>query len=65
MDRNYRVSAGDGRTFLAKLRKKADRSDRLRWQKEILLQAMEGRRDELAVRNMIQLIMSMPEYQLC
>ncbi len=37
LDRNYRVSAGDGRTFLAKLRKKADRSDRLRWQKEILL----------------------------
>jgi hydroxylysine kinase len=37
LDRNYRVSAGDGRTFLAKLRKKADRGDRLRWQKEILL----------------------------
>jgi Ser/Thr protein kinase RdoA (MazF antagonist) len=37
LDRNYRVSAGDGRTFLAKLRKKADRGDQLRWQKEILL----------------------------
>jgi Ser/Thr protein kinase RdoA (MazF antagonist) len=37
LDRNYRVAVDDGRTFLAKLRKKADRSDRLRWQKEILL----------------------------
>jgi Ser/Thr protein kinase RdoA (MazF antagonist) len=37
LDRNYRVAAGDGRTFLAKLRKQADRDDRLRWQKEILL----------------------------
>src|SRR4051794_4708873 len=37
LDRNYRVSTDDGRTFLAKLRTKADRSDRLRWQKEILL----------------------------
>ncbi len=34
-------------------------------QKQILLEAMEGRTDERAVRNMIQLIMSMPEYQLC
>ena len=37
LDRNYRVSTDDGRTFLAKLRTKADRDDRLRWQKEILL----------------------------
>jgi Ser/Thr protein kinase RdoA (MazF antagonist) len=37
LDRNYRVSTDDGRTFLAKLRTKADRNDRLRWQKEILL----------------------------
>src|SRR5256885_15926724 len=34
-------------------------------QKQILLEAMEGRTDERSVRNMIQLIMSMPEYQLC
>jgi Ser/Thr protein kinase RdoA (MazF antagonist) len=37
LDRNYRVSTDDGRTFLAKLRTKADRNGRLRWQKEILL----------------------------
>ena len=37
LDRNYRVFTDDGRTFLAKLRTKADRDDRLRWQKEILL----------------------------
>jgi hydroxylysine kinase len=37
LDRNYQVSTDDGRTFLAKLRTKADRNDRLRWQKEILL----------------------------
>jgi len=37
LDRNYRVSTDDGRTFLAKLRTKADRDDRLPWQKEILL----------------------------
>jgi hydroxylysine kinase len=37
LDRNYRVSTSDGRTFLAKLRTKAERDDRLRWQKEILL----------------------------
>ena len=37
LDRNYRVSTDDGRTFLAKLRTKADRDDRLQWQKEILL----------------------------
>jgi hydroxylysine kinase len=37
LDRNYRVSTEDGRIFLAKLRMKADRDDRLRWQKEILL----------------------------
>jgi len=37
LDRNYRVSTDGGRTFLAKLRTKADRDGRLRWQKEILL----------------------------
>jgi Ser/Thr protein kinase RdoA (MazF antagonist) len=37
LDRNYRVSTRDGRVFLAKLRVKSDRDDRLRWQKEILL----------------------------
>ena len=37
LDRNYRVSTDDGRIFLAKLRTKANRDDRLRWQKEILL----------------------------
>jgi Ser/Thr protein kinase RdoA (MazF antagonist) len=37
LDRNYRVSAADGRTFLAKVHEKADSNDRLRWQKEILL----------------------------
>jgi hydroxylysine kinase len=37
LDRNYRVSTDDGRTFLAKLRTTADRDGRLRWQKEILL----------------------------
>ncbi len=37
LDRNYRVCVDDGRTFLAKLRTKADPHGRLRWQKEILL----------------------------
>lgn len=37
LDRNYRVSTRDGRTFLAKLRTKADRDVALRWQKDILL----------------------------
>jgi hydroxylysine kinase len=37
LDRNYRVCVDDGRTFLAKLRTKADPRGRLRWQKEILL----------------------------
>jgi Ser/Thr protein kinase RdoA (MazF antagonist) len=37
LDRNYRVSVRDGRTFLAKLRTKADRSGALQWQKDILL----------------------------
>jgi Ser/Thr protein kinase RdoA (MazF antagonist) len=37
LDRNYRVSTGGGRTFLAKLRTKADRGGQLQWQKEILL----------------------------
>ncbi|KAA0096017.1 hypothetical protein CIW49_20975 [Mycolicibacterium sp. P1-18] len=37
VDRNYRVSATDGRTVLAKLRPVADRDGRLQWQKEILL----------------------------
>jgi hydroxylysine kinase len=37
LDRNYRVCIDGGRTFLAKLRMKADRDGRLRWQKEILL----------------------------
>lgn len=37
LDRNYRVSTNDGRTFLAKLRTKAGRKDELQWQKDILL----------------------------
>jgi Ser/Thr protein kinase RdoA (MazF antagonist) len=37
LDRNYRVSTGDGRVFLAKLRTKADRNGALQWQKDILL----------------------------
>lgn len=37
LDRNYRVSVGDGRTFLAKVRTTADREGELRWQKDILL----------------------------
>lgn len=37
LDRNFRVSTGDGRTFLAKLRTKADHNGELQWQKEILL----------------------------
>jgi Ser/Thr protein kinase RdoA (MazF antagonist) len=45
LDRNYRVSTEDGRTFLAKLRTKADRHDRLRWQKEILLHVADRHRD--------------------
>jgi hydroxylysine kinase len=37
LDRNYRVTATDGATFLAKLRTKADRNGQLQWQKDILL----------------------------
>jgi hydroxylysine kinase len=37
LDRNYRVAATDGHTFLAKLRTKAEPDGRLQWQKDILL----------------------------
>ena len=37
LDRNYRVVADNGATFLAKVRSQADRNDRLGWQKDILL----------------------------
>jgi hypothetical protein len=33
--------------------------------RQTLIAAMNGRTDENAVRNMIQLIVSMPDYQLC
>lgn len=43
LDRNYRVSVRDGRTFLAKLRTKADRHGQLQWQKDILLHIADRR----------------------
>ena len=55
LDRNYRVCVDDGRTFLAKLRTKADPHGRLRWQKEILLH-LADRHLDVAVSTLVPTI---------
>ena len=53
VDRNYRVSASDGRTFLAKLRPTVDRDGELQWQKDILLH-LAGRNVGVAVPTLVR-----------
>src|SRR5690349_22384700 len=53
LDRNYRVTTGDGRVFLAKLRTKADRDGQLQWQKDILLH-MADRPLDVAVPTLVR-----------